>query len=82
MENIHTTDSYIAVLEHRLAALTAERDRFRAEAICLSEELQGLRVLVVDDEAAVRLTLDMLLRRVGYSVTTATNGEEALEAVS
>lgn len=45
MENIHTTDSYIAVLEHRLAALTAERDRFRAEAICLSEELQGLHTL-------------------------------------
>ena len=45
MENIHTTDSYIAVLEHRLAALTAERDRFRAEAICLSEELQGLQTL-------------------------------------
>ena len=32
-------------LEHRLAALTAERDRFRAEAICLSEELQGLQTL-------------------------------------
>ena len=45
MENIRTTDSYIAVLKHRLAALTAERDRFRAEAICLSEELQGLQTL-------------------------------------
>lgn len=37
--------SYIVSLEHRLAALTAERDRFRAEAICLSEELQGLQAL-------------------------------------
>jgi len=35
-------------------------------------------VLVVDDEAAIRLTLDVLLRRVGYKVTTAANGEEAL----
>jgi len=35
-------------------------------------------VLVVDDEAAIRLTLDVLLRRAGYSVTTASNGEEAL----
>jgi CheY-like chemotaxis protein len=41
-------------------------------------EQEQARVLVVDDEAAIRLTLDMLLRRVGYSVTTATNGEEAL----
>ena len=35
-------------------------------------------VLVVDDEAAIRLTLDVLLRRVGYKVTTAANGEGAL----
>jgi len=36
------------------------------------------RILVVDDEATILLTLDMLLRRVGYIVTTASNGEEAL----
>jgi DNA-binding NtrC family response regulator len=36
------------------------------------------RVLVVDDEAPIRLTLDLILRRVGYSVTTAANGAEAL----
>jgi DNA-binding NtrC family response regulator len=35
-------------------------------------------VLVVDDEVAIRLTLDVLLQRAGYSVTTASNGEEAL----
>jgi CheY-like chemotaxis protein len=35
-------------------------------------------ILVVDDEEAIRVTLDMLLRRRGYAVTTAANGEEAL----
>jgi two-component system, OmpR family, response regulator len=41
-------------------------------------EHEQVRVLVVDDEAAIRLTLDVILRRAGYSVTTAANGEEAL----
>jgi CheY-like chemotaxis protein len=41
-------------------------------------EQEQARILVVDDEAAIRLTLDVLLRRVGYTVTTAANGEEAL----
>ncbi len=41
-------------------------------------EHEQARVLVVDDEAAIRLTLDIILRRVGYAVTTAANGEEAL----
>ena len=38
---------------------------------------QPARVLVVDDEAPIRLTLEAILRRVGYTVTTAANGEEA-----
>jgi two-component system response regulator PilR (NtrC family) len=41
-------------------------------------EQERARVLVVDDEATIRLTLGVLLRRVGYTVTTAANGEEAL----
>jgi CheY-like chemotaxis protein len=41
-------------------------------------EPQSARILIVDDEAAVRLTLDMLLRRRGYLVTVASNGDEAL----
>lgn len=41
-------------------------------------EHEAARVLVVDDEDAIRLTLDLLLRRRGYDVTTAANGEEAL----
>lgn len=41
-------------------------------------EHEPARILVVDDEDAIRLTLDILLRRRGYDVTTAANGEEAL----
>lgn len=36
-------------------------------------------VLVIDDEKAVRDTLETLLTREGYRVTTAADGEEALE---
>ncbi|HEX9369708.1 MAG TPA: response regulator [Roseiflexaceae bacterium] len=36
------------------------------------------RILVVDDELAIRVTLDALLRRRGYIVESAANGEEAL----
>jgi DNA-binding response OmpR family regulator len=39
------------------------------------------RILVVDDEAAIRLTMDVLLRRHGYTVTTAASGEEALALI-
>ncbi|NJL04260.1 MAG: response regulator transcription factor [Chloroflexaceae bacterium] len=37
------------------------------------------RVLIVDDEANIRLTLSTLLTRAGYDVTTAGSGEEAVE---
>jgi DNA-binding response OmpR family regulator len=42
---------------------------------------QGARILVVDDEDAIRLTLDTMLRRRGYAVTTAGNGAEALTLI-
>jgi CheY-like chemotaxis protein len=41
-------------------------------------EPQSARILIADDEAAIRLTLDMLLRRRGYVVTVASSGAEAL----
>jgi len=36
------------------------------------------QLLVVDDEDAIRLTLEVLLRRRGYNVETAANADEAL----
>jgi CheY-like chemotaxis protein len=41
----------------------------------------GRTVLVVDDEAAVRLLGERILRRAGYAVMTAPDGETALEMV-
>ncbi|NJK79851.1 MAG: response regulator transcription factor [Chloroflexaceae bacterium] len=40
--------------------------------------MQQAHILVVDDESNIRLTLSTLLTRAGYAVTTAANGEEAL----
>ena len=39
------------------------------------------RILVVDDEAPIRMTLETLLRRAGYQVTTAVDGEEAIRTL-
>jgi DNA-binding response OmpR family regulator len=36
------------------------------------------RILMVDDEASIRLTLSAILTRAGYDVTSAGNGEEAV----
>jgi two-component system response regulator HydG len=41
----------------------------------------GPKVLVVDDETGILNTLEILLRREGYAVTTASTGRDALEAV-
>lgn len=39
---------------------------------------QPARLLVVDDESNIRLTLSAILNRSGYAVTTAASGEEAI----
>lgn len=39
----------------------------------------GRRVLIVDDELTMRLTLSYLLRKVGYAVTVCASAAEALE---
>jgi DNA-binding response OmpR family regulator len=36
------------------------------------------RILIVDDEAAIRMTLERLLQRRGYAVMAAASGEEAV----
>jgi len=51
-----------------------------ADQIVSEEEASGFsRILVVDDEEALRDVLDLLLRREGYKVLCAASGEEALE---
>ena len=42
---------------------------------------QPARILIVDDEASIRLTLGAMLQRAGYDVTSAENGAEAVEWV-
>jgi DNA-binding response OmpR family regulator len=39
------------------------------------------QILVVDDEASIRITLEALLRRCGYAVTLAATGAEALAQI-
>ena len=48
----------------------------------MTMERQGARILVVDDEDAIRLTLDSLLRRRGYAVRMAASGAEALALIA
>ena len=43
--------------------------------------MEDVRILVVDDEAAERITLGEVLRLEGYQVTLAASGEEALNSV-
>jgi CheY-like chemotaxis protein len=43
--------------------------------------MRDLRVLVVDDEPAIRATVTAMLESEGYAVVQATNGAEALVAI-
>ncbi len=45
-------------------------------------ETETKRVLVADDEANIRRVLEAILRREGYEVVTAANGNEALERMN
>ncbi|MFY0537706.1 response regulator transcription factor [Nannocystis pusilla] len=44
-------------------------------------QLNGGRILVVDDEATMRRLLEKLLRLEGYDVALASSGEQALQEV-
>lgn len=45
----------------------------------MSESRSCIRVLVADDEPAIVMSLDFLIRKAGYELYIARNGEEALE---
>src|SRR6266700_2121015 len=47
----------------------------------LAPALRGERLLVVDDDPDVRVSLERALRCAGYAVTTAVHGADALDAV-
>jgi two-component system sensor histidine kinase/response regulator len=47
----------------------------------LPDELKGMRVLVVDDNASAREILSELLRGLGFSVSAVLGGEQALSAI-
>jgi len=40
---------------------------------------ESARILVIDDEESIRMTVSMTLKHAGYSVDTAANGKEAIE---
>jgi CheY-like chemotaxis protein len=42
----------------------------------------SVRILIVDDDPAIRATISEVLGDEGYTVTTATNGAEGLDAVA
>jgi CheY-like chemotaxis protein len=44
-------------------------------------EGEGRRILLVEDEQAVRFAIGRLLQRLGFAVTMATNGADALQSI-
>jgi DNA-binding response OmpR family regulator len=43
---------------------------------------EKLRILIVDDEPNIIMSLDFLIRKAGYQLYVARNGEEAMEAIA
>jgi diguanylate cyclase (GGDEF)-like protein len=56
--------------------MTYERNREKSEKVSMRS---GFRILVVDDEESLRSMLSEVLTDDGYEVTSAENGEQALE---
>lgn len=48
----------------------------------MSETEGGPEILVVDDEAGIRKSLSMILKKEGYSVSEAANGQDAMNILS
>ena len=63
MGNATTRDSYIAILEQRLSALTAERDSLRSTAERLSSERDTLQGVVEKMQSELRQLRRMLFGR-------------------
>ncbi|MBF0309601.1 MAG: response regulator [Magnetococcales bacterium] len=59
----------------------AAEQRRGAGAALLPAAMQGLRVLVAEDNDVNRLVLSGMLTRMGLEVKTATNGQEALDSL-
>lgn len=47
-----------------------------------SQDIKGLRVMVIDDSKTIRRTAETLLKKEGCDVVTATDGFEALAKIS
>ncbi len=78
------TDSYETidyVGPARMVDLRGRRDAIK-EAKHWRERLEGLRILVVDDDAGICLTLKEILGNTGCAVETAGDGEEALRCIA
>jgi len=48
----------------------------------MEEEVQGVKVLVIDDSKTIRRSAENLLTKEGYSVITATDGFDALAKIA
>ncbi len=59
----------------------AEEDRHPASLLAGTQRGRGERVLVVEDEPAVRALVSTILRSGGYEVTNVQSGQEALRAL-
>ena len=48
----------------------------------LDTDISGLKVMVIDDSKTIRRTAEILLKKAGCNVTTATDGFEALAMIA
>ncbi len=48
---------------------------------CVPEEIRSKKILIVDDDAVILKTLSLKLERVGYQVTTAADGSDAIRCM-
>ncbi len=86
-KNLHLRIIFNSV--ERIKTMLENSERTILPVITKSEELSGrpeahkfvhpINILVVDDEPDFRIILDKILEKVGFTVMTATNGEEAFQ---